>query len=116
MGASGFGVGRAGSVVAHLPEPFGKAQKLATLTDKESPEIAQTDLIGVETGVRFETPAEVWAAPGAKAVSAGGGPEKMKGFEHWRRRSLRCHCKAAARPRGWCGGRRCSLTAGQLAL
>jgi hypothetical protein len=58
-------------VVIHFGSPFQKATQLFSFSQHESPELHKSDLVHLQAGISFHAPAQVWAAPRGKAMSAG---------------------------------------------
>ena len=73
-----FGFG----IAAHFREPAEIADDLPAFGFEEEPEVAGVDVLGVFSGKGFETPAEVFAAPGSETVAAGCVPEESECGKH----------------------------------
>jgi hypothetical protein len=58
-------------VIVHLSGPFQKVPQLFSFPDHESPEFNEANLVHLQAGIRFHAPAQVGAAPGGQAMSAG---------------------------------------------
>ena len=65
----------------YLAGPEEEAEELPLGSPHESEDVAGAEGFGGLAGVGFDTPAEVFAAPGGEAVAAGGVPDEFKGAE-----------------------------------
>ena len=57
--------------------------ELMPLSPEESPEFEKADLVHFQTGVGFDSPAQVWTAPGRETMPAACDPNESKNFPHF---------------------------------
>jgi len=69
-------------VIVHLGSPLQEVTDLFALAEHEPPELEKADLVHFEAGKGFHAPAQVGAAPGSKAVSAGCVPDETEELAH----------------------------------
>src|ERR1700728_2047600 len=62
----------------HAVDPAEKTQKIPLLAPDETDDIAQAQLVSFHAGVSLDAPFEIFAAPGAEAMAAGGIPDESQ--------------------------------------
>jgi hypothetical protein len=69
-------------ITLHLARPPEEAPEVLALTPHELPEFQKTDLFHLDAGVGFDSPKEIWASPGSKAVAFRRIPKKTNLVAH----------------------------------
>src|ERR1035438_267256 len=94
--------------LTHSLRPAEVAREFAAPAPGEAPELREGDLIGVQSPIGLDAPAQVRAAPGAKPVTTRETPQDadhylLVTYLSWRRawRSSRCACARLDYPKPW---------------
>src|SRR4051794_36760955 len=69
-------------ITIHLGGPFKEAHKFLTLSQQESPELKESDLVHLYAAIRFNTPAQIWAAPRGEMMAASCVPQEAQDVAH----------------------------------
>src|SRR5437868_8844415 len=69
-------------IVFHSRGPFHKAEQLLSLAPQETPKFYEPDFVHLKASVGFDSPANVWTAPGGEAVPSRGYPDEPKNPLH----------------------------------
>jgi hypothetical protein len=62
----------------HAIGPAEEAKEVSLFAPDKAENVASTEFFGFHPGVSFDTPTEIFAAPGAEAVAAGGIPDESQ--------------------------------------
>lgn len=77
-GVLGFRTG----VAVHFSGPLQEPDKLAFFSPHETAKLKQANAVHLDSGVGFDSPAKVWAAPRSKSVAPSRVPQESEDVAH----------------------------------
>ena len=69
-------------IAFHFAGPLQEAKQLHAFAPSESKKFEETDAMHLDTGVGFNPPAQIGAAPGGEAMAAGRVPQEAQDVMH----------------------------------